>query len=198
MEFGHNGAGSASNRSMSCDFTLASAPTGGFALSLESSTTVKTRRVFMIGDGLRQPYQVLVLDGSEQVMLLDAPPPEPRALSLSPNHWYDAIRPDQGLALYEAGGTGIVFGTWFTVDEYNSPTWFYFEGVAAQGVGRRDVAIHRGSRADGTQHLRPVASGRLQYLDCNEAELRVHFTDGSLRTMRVRRGRTVAMCPIFQ
>ncbi len=182
---------------VACDVLLGSADAGGFSFRFEQSAAVATRRAFLIGDGETQPSQVLIIDGSAQVALLDLPPAQPRALAESRDHWFDLRRPDQGLSLFEVGGTGIVFGTWFTVGDDNLPTWFYFEGAKVQGIGRRDIIIYAGSRASGLQALQPVGSARLQYLDCNEAEFRVLLGEATLRTVRARRSQPVSFCPVF-
>jgi hypothetical protein len=182
---------------LACEIALAAPDLGGFRTLLAQSAEVATRRAFLIGDGASRPVQLLLLDGAQRVAMLDLPLPQPRPLAGSRDHWFDRVRPDQGLSLFEVGGTGIVFGTWFTVAADGNPTWFYFEGARVQGIGRRDIAIYRGSRAAGAQALTAVGSGRLQYVDCNELELRVLFADGEFRSMRARRSQSVSFCPVF-
>lgn len=180
-----------------CDLQVGNALVGGFQLPLRTPTEVFTRRAFLIGDSRGRPLQVLLLDGSAQVDLVDAAAPQPRPLSSSRDQWFDVRRPDQGFSLYEVGGTGIVFGTWFSVGTDNEPIWYYFEGAKVQGIGRRDMTLFLGSRVDGAQDLQPVGSGRLQYVDCNEAEFRVLIGASDFRTVRLRRSRPVSFCPVF-
>jgi hypothetical protein len=182
---------------LACDVVLGSSTLGGFRFRMTQSPSVATRRAFLIGDAAARPAQVLLLDGAERVALLDLPPPQPRALAGSRDHWFDLVRPDQGLSLFEVGGTGIVFGTWFTLDSEAQPTWYYFEGAKVQGIGRRDVVVYVGSRAAGAQSLTPIGSGRLQYVDCNEVEFRVLLGERDFRTVRARRSQAVSFCPVF-
>jgi hypothetical protein len=182
---------------IACETALASPAIGGFRFELEQAPDLSTRRVFLIGGAGLAPAQVLVVDGAEQVALLDLPPPQPRALAGSRDHWFDVVRPDQGLSLFEVGGTGIVFGTWFTLDAGSNPLWFYFEGAKVQGIGRRDITVFLGERSGGAQTLTPIGNGRLQYVDCNEAEFRVLLGGTDFRTVRLRRSQPVSFCPVF-
>ncbi|HRQ66147.1 MAG TPA: hypothetical protein PKZ76_15020 [Xanthomonadaceae bacterium] len=182
---------------IACATALASPAIGGFRFQLEPASGLSTRRAFLIGGAGHAPAQVLVVDGAERVALVDLPPPQPRALAGSRDHWFDVVRPDQGLSLFEVGGTGIVFGTWFTLDVDSNPIWFYFEGAKVQGIGRRDITVFLGQRTEGAQTLTPIGSGRLQYVDCNEAEFRVLLAEADFRTVRLRRSQPVSFCPVF-
>lgn len=169
---------------------------GGPSFHLEADTLpAAIYRFVVVGDGSTEfPYELLALRDAEILASAAVNPPQPGAVLMSPDFWFDMARPAQGLVIYETGPS-TQYGMWYTYDAVGAPTWFLLDGQLAELAGRRDVTILRVRPATATepQVLQPVGTGRLVYTDCNEAEFRAVMGD-DVRVLSVRRAERVARC----
>jgi hypothetical protein len=165
---------------------------GTFELSA-SVQSGQTLRMFLTGDGKREPFRLVAVIGAQIVAVAGESAPAPGAVLSAAAFWYDQARPAQGVTLYEIPESPDVFGTWFTHDSSGKPIWYSFDGIIGDLPGQRDLLVYRPAR-DPAMPQTLVGSARLYYLDCNQAELRVVLEPSDLRTLRIHRSRNVQAC----
>jgi hypothetical protein len=175
-----------------CNLQLTGATIGSFEVEA-APQSARTLRFFLTGDGTKESFRVLAVIGADLVAVAGDATPAPGAVLVSGAFWYDEARPAQGITLYEIPDSNDVFGTWFTHDEAGKPIWFYFNGLVGDLPGQRDLLVNRPGRSAGAPQTR-AGSARMNYLDCNHAELRVLLDPSDYRTLRIRRSREVQAC----
>ncbi len=179
-----------------CSFKLADPTFGSFDLSVP--VVEGTMRFMMVGDGESEPFRVLILQNGEVLRVAEQSAPAVGAVTRSDDFWYDLARPAQGVGLYEIPGGEDIFGTWFTHDPAGKPIWYFFDGVATDLPGQRELVLYRPSRGEQGNVMTAVGSARLFYLDCNQAELRIMLGEQDFFTLRIRRSRDVASCDALE
>ncbi len=179
-----------------CRFTATHPIMGGFDVTVPM-TSHRTVRFILVGDGNNSPFRLVVAQDGVVLQIVEPSTPMPAALIRSDDVWFDLSRPAQSITLYEIPGGPDVFGFWFTHNADGTPTWFFFDGVATDLPGQRDLTMHRGTGSDENPTVL-VGSARLFYLDCNNAELRVLSGEREFHTLRLRRSREVDACDALE
>lgn len=167
---------------------------GGFELAQLSLPPNGVMRVYLIGDAVNAPFEIVAVVGAEVQGTSGVGATDPSAIIRSPTFWFDPERPSEGVSLFEQAGNNDAFGTWFTFGADGHPLWYALVGGARTGSLRREYTVYEPRRAGGAQSLSIVGSAVLTYFDCNAAELRVVIGGSDLRTLRLRRSRPVEVC----
>ncbi|HVF34623.1 MAG TPA: DUF4397 domain-containing protein [Candidatus Saccharimonadia bacterium] len=167
---------------------------GGFELPQLSLPPNGVMRVYLIGDAVNAPFEIIAVVGTEVQSISGAGATNPSAIIRSPTFWFDPDRPSEGVSLFEQTGNSAAFGTWFTFGADGHPVWYALVGGTGTSFLRREFTVYEARRAGEVQSLAIVGSAVLQYFDCNTAELRVVLGGSDLRTLRLRRSRPVEVC----
>ncbi len=157
-----------------------------------------TYRLIVIGDGsTAAPFEFVILKDAAVVGASGVVPLQPGAVIRSPSFWHDAVRPAQGVTLFEEPAARAVYGSWYTFDANGKPVWYLIDGVHAEAPGRRDVIIHSVKRTATGQQVTRIGTARLIYADCNEAEFRAVIGE-TIRTLSLRRTQPVERCAALE
>lgn len=179
-----------------CVLRIADSVFGAFEVPQPLSSE-RTTRFFIVGDGERAAFEVMVVERGKVVHRAGVTPPAPGAVVLARDLWYDLSRPAQAVSLYEIAGGQDTLGFWFTQGTGGLPEWFFFDGSATGLPGQRDLVVYRGTPG-APEPLAAVGSARLFYLDCNNAEIRILSGERRFDTLRLRRSRAVSTCELLE
>lgn len=178
---------------LACDIGVFNDALGGLELATTTRRYQKTSRILLVGDGETREYELIeVIDG--QITARTGVP----AVSIRPEldatfAWFDVSRPSQAVSLFEIAAAEVVYGTWQTFTDEGQPSWYLLEGAHDGLPGRRDLLVRQ--LQDGEpKHFVTVGGGKLFYLDCNRAELRLMLDGDISRTLRIQRVRPVTNC----